>query len=984
MNNKVSVVVTCYNHEKYIAKCIKSIFEQTYQNIELIVFNDGSTDRSGEIISALLRESPFKETKYFSGANQGVVKVRNAALEQITGEYLLFVDSDNFLNKNHIEVLLKEARKNRADIAYCQIWDFEAKHNMLRENLDFSLEDELVHNSIDMSSLVSTKVIKNVKFDENLKNLEDYDFWLNLILNNGAKAFFVRETKLNYRVLNDSRSQRDDFEQYFESYLYILNKHREVLGDKYDQALKEKLTSINEIADERLLLIQDLEKVLHYNEQQLQVKAQQLQVKAQQLQVKEQQLQNLVQSRSYRLGHFIVHNTKRMLFVLKRPRLLLKAPKKIYRKLMGNVHPLLEIRKNVLRPFRNKARAKNNYQNPKRALVYVVYADGKKLQEYKIIFLKALAKLSHDIIIVVNGSLIPEDRTILETFGRVEVRPNEGYDTAAFRHGILALAKDSLSQFDELLLVNDTNVGPFIDLETTFEKMASQKLDFWGISYGEPQADFTGYNKYKTIPIHLQSYFLVIEKSMFTSREFIKYWEKMDDTNSRNKAIGKHETVFTKHFEYLGFKHAAVSNNNDDSAMYIHPLTMLKDFGVPLVKYTAFSNYTDDKFLWQGLSRKTEVPELIEYIKTNTEYPAHVIDNMMEEIKHTIPKEHVLIIDGVENAIPQCTRYRVENKAAQLRNLGFDVWTVNASDFKMGYAENASHIIIYRTGYSEEFEKLCHLAQKYNKPVYYDIDDLVIDTKYTDLLSYTQGLSDIEKYEYDSGVKSYGKMMSLCDSVITTTQTLKEELENYSSKVIINRNLASEELVSLSQNTIKDYRQDHSKVKLGYFSGSITHNENFEMIKPAIVQILEKYPHVELHLVGYIDLPQDLQKYTKQIKMNPYVDWRELPRLISQMDINLAPLVDSVFNRAKSEIKWLEAALVKVPTVASYLGSFEEMVSNDETGLLAQPSEWYEKLEILIENPDKRQRIAEAAYRFVLENCTVKNHKDEFTESISI
>ncbi|MFP7216336.1 glycosyltransferase [Lactococcus garvieae] len=978
MNNKVSVVVTCYNHEKYIAKCIKSIFEQTYQNIELIVFNDGSTDRSGEIISALLRESPFEETKYFSGANQGVVKVRNAALEQITGEYLLFVDSDNFLNKDYVEILLKEAQKHGdADIAYCQLWDFEKQRNILHDNLDFILENELVQNVIDMSSLVKTKAIKSAKFDENLKSLEDYDFWLNLILNNGAKAFFVRETKLNYRVLDSSRSQRDDLERYYEDYLYILKKYKSSLGEKYDQAIKQSLIStshnfreMNRIADERLLLIRDLE--------------QELQHKEWQLQVQEKKIQELVSSSSYKLGNFIIHNTKRALFVLKRPKLLLKLPKKIYRKLRVNVHPLLELRKDALRPFRNKARAKNNYQNPKRALVYVVYADGKKLQEYKIIFLKALAKLSHDIIVVVNGSLIPEDRAVLETFGRVEVRPNEGYDTAAFRHGILALAKDSLSQFDELLLVNDTNVGPFIDLETTFEKMASQKLDFWGISYGEPQADFTGYNKYKTIPIHLQSYFLVIEKSMFTSREFIKYWEKMDDTNSRNKAIGKHETVFTKHFEYLGFKHAAVSNNNGDSAMYIHPLTMLKDFGVPLVKYTAFSNYTDDKFLWQGISRKTQVPELIEYIKTNTEYPAHVIDNMMEEIKHTIPKEHVLIIDGVENAIPQCTRYRVENKAAQLRNLGFDVWTVNASDFKMGYAENASHIIIYRTGYSEEFEKLCRLAQKYNKPVYYDIDDLVIDTKYTDLLSYTQGLSDIEKYEYDSGVKSYGKMMSLCDSVITTTQTLKEELENYSSKVIINRNLASEELVSLSQNTLKDYRKDHSKVKLGYFSGSITHNENFEMIKPAIVQILEKYPHVELHLVGYIDLPQDLQKYTKQIKMNPYVDWRELPRLISQMDINLAPLVDSVFNRAKSEIKWLEAALVKVPTVASYLGSFEEMVSNDETGLLAQPSEWYEKLEILIENPDKRQRIAEAAYRFVLENCTVKNHKDEFTESISI
>ncbi|MGL5341647.1 MAG: rhamnan synthesis F family protein, partial [Lactococcus garvieae] len=741
MNNKVSVVVTCYNHEKYIAKCIKSIFEQTYQNIELIVFNDGSTDRSGEIISALLRESPFEETKYFSGANQGVVKVRNAALEQITGEYLLFVDSDNFLNKDYVEILLKEAQKHGdADIAYCQLWDFEKQRNILHDNLDFILENELVQNVIDMSSLVKTKAIKSAKFDENLKSLEDYDFWLNLILNNGAKAFFVRETKLNYRVLDSSRSQRDDLERYYEDYLYILKKYKSSLGEKYDQAIKQSLIStshnfreMNRIADERLLLIRDLE--------------QELQHKEWQLQVQEKKIQELVSSSSYKLGNFIIHNTKRALFVLKRPKLLLKLPKKIYRKLRVNVHPLLELRKDALRPFRNKARAKNNYQNPKRALVYVVYADGKKLQEYKIIFLKALAKLSHDIIVVVNGSLIPEDRAVLETFGRVEVRPNEGYDTAAFRHGILALAKDSLSQFDELLLVNDTNVGPFIDLETTFEKMASQKLDFWGISYGEPQADFTGYNKYKTIPIHLQSYFLVIEKSMFTSREFIKYWEKMDDTNSRNKAIGKHETVFTKHFEYLGFKHAAVSNNNGDSAMYIHPLTMLKDFGVPLVKYTAFSNYTDDKFLWQGISRKTQVPELIEYIKTNTEYPAHVIDNMMEEIKHTIPKEHVLIIDGVENAIPQCTRYRVENKAAQLRNLGFDVWTVNASDFKMGYAENASHIIIYRTGYSEEFEKLCRLAQKYNKPVYYDIDDLVIDTKYTDLLSYTQGLSDIEKYE---------------------------------------------------------------------------------------------------------------------------------------------------------------------------------------------------------------------------------------------
>lgn len=972
----VSVVVTCYNHEKYIEQCIKSIFEQTYQNIELVIFNDGSTDHSGEIIASLLPESPFAETHYFSDENQGVVKIRNTALEKITGDYLLFVDSDNFLNKNHIEILLREAKKHGdADIAYCQLWDFEEQRNILHENLDFLLDDELVQNVIDMSSLVKTEIIGSVRFDEKLRSLEDYDFWLNLLLNKGASAYFVRETQLNYRVLETSRSQRADLERYFDDYLYILNKYRNILGDKYEQTLKKNLIStasryreMAEVADDRLALIRNLE--------------QELQNKEWELQVKEKKMQDISHSSSYKLGNFIVHNTKRTLFVLKHPKLLVKAPKKIYRKIATNCHPLLKIRKSILCPLRNKAREKNNYQNPKRALVYVVYSDGKKLQEYKLIFLEALAKLSHEIIIVVNGSLISEDVVFLESFGKVIIRPNEGYDTAAFRHGILSFGKTKLAQYDELLLINDTNVGPFTDLEITFKEMAARRLDFWGISYGEPQEDFTGYNKYKTIPVHLQSYFLVIEKSMFTYPGFIRYWEKMNDTNSRNKAIGKHETVFTKHFEYLGFKHGAVSNNNGDSAMYIHPLTMLKEFNVPLVKYTAFSNDTDDKFLWQGISRKTEVPDLIDYIKTTTDYPSDVIEDMMAEIKSKKPKEHILIIDGVENAIPQCTRYRVENKAAQLRSLGFDVWTVNASDFKMGYAENASHIVIYRTGYSEELEKLCRLAQKYNKPVYYDIDDLVIDTKYTDLLSYTQGLSDIEKYEYDSGVKSYGKMMSLCDSVITTTQTLKEELQNYSSEVIINRNLASEELVSLSQNTLKDYTHYHSKVKIGYFSGSITHNENFEMIKPAIVQLLEEYPNVELHLVGYIDLPQDLQKFARQIKMNDYVDWKALPALISQMDINLAPLVDSVFNRAKSEIKWLEAALVKVPTVASCLGSFEEMIKNEETGVLVQPEEWYDKLKALVENPDKRQMIAENAYRFVLNNCIAKNHADEFTNSI--
>ncbi|MCL2112342.1 MAG: glycosyltransferase [Streptococcaceae bacterium] len=970
MNDKISVVVTCYNHEKYIEKCLRSIFEQTYQNIELIIFNDGSTDKSGEIISDLIQKSPFLETKYLYDDNQGVVRVRNAALDKVTGDYLLFVDSDNFLNKDHIEILLKEAKKDDVDIVYCQLWDFEEKHNVLQEDLDFSLEKELVGNLIDMSSLVKTAIIGNVRFDEKLKNLEDYDFWINLILNNKAIPRFVRDTKLNYRVLKDSRSQHDDWERYFDTYLYILGKYKKVLGEQYNQVIKQNLIlgvtnyiKASNLAEERLELIRDQER---------------------ELKNKDQHIQNIINSKNYKIGSFLVGNIKRIIHFLKHPKLALRIIKKLAQLIVKYFHPIRTIKRNILSVSRKKARDNNNYSNPKRVLIYVIYSNKEKLQKYKLIFLKALAALSEQIVIVVNGELLSEDQKILESFGEVKIRPNKGYDTAAFRYGILDLGKSVLSQYDELLLVNDTNVGPFADLEIIFRKMAERQLDFWGVSYGEPQEDFTGYNKYGKIPSHLQSYFLVIEKSLFTYPGFLKYWRNLVDTNSRNKAIGRHETVFTKHFDDLGFKHGAISGNNDDSAMYIHPLTMLKEFGVPLVKYAAFSNYDNDKFAWKGLSRETEVPDLIDYIKKNTDYPDSVIDELMYEVKNKKAKEHILIIDGVENIIPQCTRYRVENKAEQLRSLGYEVWTVNASEFKMDYAENASHIIIYRTGYSEQFRKLCVLAQKYNKPVYYDIDDLVIDTKYTNLLSYTQKLSDLEKMNYDAGVRSYGKMMLLCDAVITTTRVLKEELQNYKSEVLLNRNLANAELVKISQKSLKDYSKANSIIKIGYFSGSITHNENFEMIKPAIMQVLEKYPNVELHLVGHINLPYELQKFSKQIKVNKYVDWRELPRLIGQMDINLAPLVDNVFNQAKSEIKWLEAALVKVPTLASNLGSFNEMIENDRTGILASTEEWYDKLEMLVQNPEKRRTIAEKAHDFVLRNCVVKHHEDELTNIIKM
>ncbi|HAI27687.1 MAG TPA: glycosyltransferase family 2 protein, partial [Lactococcus lactis] len=215
----------------------------THQEIELLIFNDGSTDASGEVISEVLQDSPFTETHYFSEKNRGLAYVRNDALSKMTGDFLLFVDSDNFLNDDHIEKLLTELSVTNSDIAYCQLWDFNAQRDVLRPDLEYSFEKEIVGNLIDASSLVRTSKIVDAKFDESLNNqtLEDYDFWLNLIINNEAKPVYVSTTKLNYRVLNESLSKRGNWENYYKSYFYIINKYIQKIPAELIEALQKNL-----------------------------------------------------------------------------------------------------------------------------------------------------------------------------------------------------------------------------------------------------------------------------------------------------------------------------------------------------------------------------------------------------------------------------------------------------------------------------------------------------------------------------------------------------------------------------------------------------------------------------------------------------------------------------------------------------------------------------------------------------------------------
>ena len=214
-----------------------------------------------------------------------------------------------------------------------------------------------------------------------------------------------------------------------------------------------------------------------------------------------------------------------------------------------------------------------------------------------------------------------------------------------------------------------------------------------------------------------------------------------------------------------------------------------------------------------------------------------------------------------------------------------------------------------------------------------------------------------------------GKTLKLCDYAITTTPTLANELRKYVKDVFINRNVASEKMTELSIRAIKNINKDNSKVIIGYLSGSITHNADFELILPVIEKIMEKYNNVYLKVVGLLDIPKELQRFSDRILTAPFVSWKKLPEIIASIDINLAPLEDSIFNEAKSENKWIEAALCKIPTVASNIGAFKEMIQNKQDGFLcSNEEEWFQVLEELVVSLDLRNSIGTNAYNRVTKN----------------
>lgn len=341
-----------------------------------------------------------------------------------------------------------------------------------------------------------------------------------------------------------------------------------------------------------------------------------------------------------------------------------------------------------------------------------------------------------------------------------------------------------------------------------------------------------------------------------------------------------------------------------------------------------------------------------------------------------VGKGDVLFITG---GVGDSARYRAHHVAEELELNGFKCSiTVQDNPFLAGYANKFKVFVFHRVLFTPSVATMIENIKKQNKEIIFETDDLVYDPKYLQFMDYFKQMNALERKLYENGVGGEILADPYVKSCSTTTTFLAEKLRENKKMVFIVPNKLSKKDVEVSKEILRVKAAESSygnTVKLGYFSGTLSHNKDFATITKVLVRVMEKYENVELFLVGPLDLESELNRFSVRIKQLPYVQREKHFANLASVDVNLVPLEsDNPFCEAKSELKFFEAAIVKVPTVAVANQTFKEAIEDGVDGCLAKDeTEWFEKIERLVLDKNLRRTIGEKARAKTLVIYTTEN-----------
>lgn len=510
---------------------------------------------------------------------------------------------------------------------------------------------------------------------------------------------------------------------------------------------------------------------------------------------------------------------------------------------------------------------------------------------------------------------------------------------------------------------------------------------------------------------YLGEYYL-IKKDIDKAKQILLYANYIYETPRISELLGNIE--FDKQY-YSGAAHYyanAVQLGGESWWLYVNIISCLHQIGeyeksiIFCIKgleifphHSKLLKLLDDSITlhWEETKKESESlaflqkrEELIKCVNSTVEFynssyqKAFSITNNGEILQSipTLNDKKILIIGDYH--IPQCVRYRIDQKYEQLRYSGYDVSTSDWTNIDFNQLSLADIIIFYRTPALPPIVKAITKAKSLGKIVIFEIDDLIFDQVYPAKYSEYAGAISIGQYfglTHDMAL--YHSSVALCDYGIASTEPLKKYIAKLipEDKVYVHRNGLDHhnkdvlESGYFESNIAVSNNNQSNNITIFYGSGTLAHNSDFiEISLPAIERILNEYPNALFMVVGHLTLPKEFTKRHEGqlIQLSKTKTINDYWNLLANADINLAVLENSVINNCKSELKWFEAACFKTPSIVSATRNYEDVIENNIDGVLATSTEdWYMALKTLITDSQLRRTIGENAYNRAMHEYSV-------------
>jgi glycosyltransferase involved in cell wall biosynthesis len=286
--------------------------------------------------------------------------------------------------------------------------------------------------------------------------------------------------------------------------------------------------------------------------------------------------------------------------------------------------------------------------------------------------------------------------------------------------------------------------------------------------------------------------------------------------------------------------------------------------------------------------------------------------------------------------------------------------------------ERADALVICRAPYTPGVDQLIAKGRARRIPVFFDIDDLVFDPIYARGVMGIMNLDATSERLLDTWFAFCARMgttLKMCHGALTPSRFLAGQIEVFAPDLQVHvlpnflnaeQQRFSEQLYRSKENS--SFASD-GRIHMGYFSGSPSHSRDFALLANALGELLDEDKRLVLRIVGVLDHVQLLSSHRERIEFYPMQDFLNLQRLIGEVEVNLAPLQDSIFTNCKSELKFFEAAIVGTITVASPTYAFRNAIKDGENSFLARSYEWRAKLRQALALVEDRQAYSAMAQK---------------------